>query len=58
MSIMLKPSIFQVVFMTPGEVPIGNAINTARGYSFLTNTTMTGAYAQALGAAVVVIERG
>ncbi|KAL2264240.1 hypothetical protein VTK26DRAFT_9016 [Humicola hyalothermophila] len=45
-----------VVLMTPGEVPIGAAINSGGGYSFLSNTTTTGAYAQALGAAVVVIE--
>ncbi len=46
-----------VVIMTPGEVSILTAINSARGYTYLDNTTLTGAYAQALGAAVVVLER-
>ena len=52
----LKASLSQVVLMTPGEVPIASAINS-RGYTFLDNTTMTGMYAQAIGAATVVIER-
>lgn len=45
-----------VVIMTPGEEPITTAINSGRGYTYLDNTTMSGAYAQALGAAVVVLE--
>jgi hypothetical protein len=43
--------------MTPGENPITAAINSGRGYTYLDNTTMSGAYAQALGAAAVVVER-
>lgn len=46
-----------VVLMTPGETPIWGSITPSRGYSFLDNTTMTGLYAQAIGAATVVIER-
>lgn len=45
-----------VVLMTPGETPIWGSITPSRGYSFLDNTTMTGLYAQAIGAATVVIE--
>ncbi|KAK4156143.1 peptidase S28 [Chaetomidium leptoderma] len=45
-----------VVIMTPGETPITTAINSGRGYSYLSNTTMSGTYAEALGAAVVVLE--
>ncbi|SPQ18412.1 1ecd5953-aef9-4d56-9d1e-01720dce280a [Thermothielavioides terrestris] len=45
-----------VVLMTPGENPITSAVDSARGYTYLDNTTMTGALAQALGAAVVVLE--
>jgi hypothetical protein len=44
--------------MTPGEVPIGRSISSGLGYTYLDNTTMPGMYAQALGAATVVIERG
>jgi len=43
--------------MTPGEESIVTAINSGRGFTYLDNTTMSGAYAQALGAAVVVLER-
>lgn len=43
--------------MTPGEEEILGSVNTGFGYSFLSNTTMSGTYAQALGAAVVVAER-
>ena len=43
--------------MTPGEEEILRSVNAGFGYSFLSNTTMTGTYAQALGAAVVVAER-
>jgi hypothetical protein len=43
--------------MTPGENPIGYSIDSTLGYTYLDNTTLTGAYAQALGAAVVVLER-
>jgi hypothetical protein len=43
--------------MTPGEEEILRSVNTGFGYSFLSNTTMSGTYAQALGAAVVVAER-
>ncbi|KAK4129134.1 hypothetical protein N657DRAFT_660587 [Parathielavia appendiculata] len=45
-----------VVLMTPGETPITTAINSARGYTYLSNTTLSGAYAEALGAAAVVVE--
>ncbi|KAK3309856.1 peptidase S28 [Chaetomium strumarium] len=45
-----------VVLMTPGENPITAAINSGRGYTYLDNTTLSGAYAQALGAAAVVVE--
>jgi hypothetical protein len=47
----------QVVLMTPGEDPIMSAVNLGLGYSYLSNTTMSGKYAEALGAAVVVVER-
>ena len=43
--------------MTPGEESITTAVNSGRGYTYLDNTTLSGAYAQALGAAVVVLER-
>jgi hypothetical protein len=43
--------------MTPGEEPILTAVNSGRGFTYLDNTTMSGTYAQALGAAVVVLER-
>jgi hypothetical protein len=43
--------------MTPGEVPITSAINSGLGYSYLANTTLSGTYAEALGAAAVVVER-
>ncbi|KAK3300607.1 peptidase S28 [Chaetomium fimeti] len=45
-----------VVLMTPGEMPITSAINSGYGYSYLSNTTMSGTYAEILGAAAVVIE--
>jgi len=45
-----------VVIMTPGEDPITAAINSARGYSYLSNTTLAGRYAEVLGAAAVVVE--
>ncbi|GAB1310625.1 Serine-type peptidase-like protein [Madurella fahalii] len=45
-----------VVMMTPGETPIWNAVSANLGYSYLANTTMTGMYAQAIGAATVVLE--
>jgi hypothetical protein len=41
----------QIVMFTPGEV-------AAAGYSgYLTNRTITGAYAQAIGGAVIMLER-
>ena len=44
--------------MTPGGSSLYGAISAnGRGYSFLDNTTMTGLYAQAIGAATVVVER-
>ncbi|EAQ93053.1 hypothetical protein CHGG_01288 [Chaetomium globosum CBS 148.51] len=45
-----------VVVMTPGEMPITSAINSGFGYSYLSNTTMSGTYAETLGAAAVVVE--
>ncbi|KAK4193206.1 putative serine peptidase [Podospora australis] len=45
-----------VVIMTPGESGIYPSISANRGYTFLDNTTMPGLYAQAIGAATVVIE--
>ncbi|KAK3989981.1 putative serine peptidase [Cladorrhinum sp. PSN332] len=46
-----------VVVMTPGESSLYSAISSGgRGYSFLENTTMTGLYAQSIGAATVVVE--
>ncbi|KAK3694474.1 peptidase S28 [Podospora appendiculata] len=45
-----------VVLMTPGETPITGSVSSGLGYSFLENTTMTGTYAQSLGAATVVVE--
>lgn len=46
------------MLVTPGEEPIWGALDAGRGYSFLSTTTMPGAYAEALGAALVVVERG
>lgn len=43
--------------MTPGEMPITSAINSGFGYSYLSNTTLSGTYAETLGAAAVVVER-
>lgn len=43
--------------MTPGEVPIWRSVSSSLGYNYLENTTMSGMYAQAIGAATVVIER-
>ncbi|CCC07641.1 unnamed protein product [Sordaria macrospora k-hell] len=45
-----------VVFMTPGEEPIIRSVSSSLGYTFLQNTTMPGMYAQAIGAATVVLE--
>ncbi|KAL2143162.1 hypothetical protein VTI28DRAFT_309 [Corynascus sepedonium] len=45
-----------VVLMTPGEEPITGSINSGRGYSYLSNTTLAGKYAEVLGAASVVVE--
>ncbi|KAL2180573.1 serine carboxypeptidase S28-domain-containing protein [Thermothelomyces heterothallicus CBS 202.75] len=45
-----------VVLMTPGGEPITWAVNSARGFSYLKNTTLAGRYAQELGAAAVVVE--
>lgn len=44
--------------MTPGDEPITTSINSGYGYSYLMNTTLAGTYAQELGAASVVVERG
>jgi hypothetical protein len=44
--------------MTPGETPIWSAVDAGSGISYLDDTTMPGIYARAIGAAVVVIERG
>lgn len=42
----------KVVMFTPGEI-------AAAGYTgYLTNRTITGAYAQAIGGAVIMLERG
>jgi hypothetical protein len=43
--------------MTPGEEPLIGSVSPGRGYTFVDNTTMPGLYAQALGAATVVLER-
>lgn len=43
--------------MTPGEEPIIRSVSSSLGYTFLQNTTMPGMYAQAIGAATVVLER-
>ncbi|KAK3393284.1 peptidase S28 [Podospora didyma] len=45
-----------VVLMTPGEVPMVGSVSPGRGYTFVDNTTMVGAYAEAIGAATVVLE--
>ncbi|KAL2124984.1 hypothetical protein VTJ04DRAFT_1349 [Mycothermus thermophilus] len=45
-----------VILTTPGENPISSYVYTYNGFSFLSNTTITGAYAEAVGAAVVVVE--
>ncbi len=47
----------QVVLMTPGEDVIDSYVDPRAGYTFLDNSTLPGLYAQALGAAVVVVER-
>ncbi|KAK0734689.1 serine carboxypeptidase S28-domain-containing protein [Lasiosphaeria miniovina] len=45
-----------VVIMTPGEVPMVGSVSPGLGYTFVDNTTMVGMYAQAIGAATVVLE--